>query len=499
VGAGGLLRGTMSTPAATAPEAFGPYQLLEKIATGGMAEVFRARAHGAMGFEKILVVKRILDQLAADDEFREMFKNEARIAAELSHVNIVQVFELGQHEEHLYIAMEYVHGLDLARLATRARTVGDFPVSLALFIVGEVLKALAYAHAHTDEQGRPLHLVHCDISPQNVLISFSGEVKLTDFGISRAAIQKADQNVIRGKYSFMSPEQAESRSLDGRSDLFSLGTMLYELLTGRRLFKASNRDETLRRVVRAEVPSPRPYRKEISEELEGFLLKTLSKHPSDRWADAQEMYEALSKIVLGEGHRATNSDLAAFLRDVIEAANAATNPVAAARSPAVVRPVVVLAIEASPPPRSIASPRQSLAALTQEWAGVLAESQGDVWERGEGSLLVVWTATNGFRETVSRVVAAAQQLHRLTQHAGYRLSAGIAPGVARIRSDNHRPAEGWELAGPFYLARWMMNLSAHRGRLLLTEVGAKQIEAPTVMLGRIPIQGNRYINLHEVA
>ncbi len=500
----GLRDGAMSSPAPTAPEAFGPYQLLEKIATGGMADVFRARAHGAMGFEKILVVKRILDQLARDDEFRDLFKNEARIAAELSHVNIVQVFELGQHEEHLYIAMEYVHGLDLARLATRARTVGDFPVSLALFIVGEILKALAYAHAHTDEQGNPLHLVHCDISPQNVLISFSGEVKLTDFGISRAAIQKADQNVIRGKYSFMSPEQAESRPLDGRSDLFSLGTMLYELLTGRRLFKASNRDETLRRVVRAEVPSPRPYRKEVSEELEGFLLKTLSKHPNDRWADAQEMYEALSKIILSEGHRATNSDLAAYLRDVIEAAHAATNPVAAPPAGGAPRtvapsPVVVLAIEASPPPRSIASPRQSLAALTVEWAGVLAEAQGDVWERGDGSLLVVWTATNGFRETVARVVSTAQTLHRLTQQSGYRLSAGIAPGVARIRSDNHRPAEGWELAGPFYLARWMMNLSAHRGRLLLTEVGARQIDAPTVMLGRIPIQGNRYINLHELA
>ncbi len=492
----------MSTPAT--PEAFGPYQLLEKIATGGMAEVFRARAHGAMGFEKILVVKRILDQLAKDDEFRELFKNEARIAAELSHVNIVQVFELGQYEEHLYIAMEYVHGLDLARLSSRARPLGDFPVPLALFIMGEVLKALAYAHLHTDSMGRPLHLVHCDISPQNVLISFSGEVKLTDFGISRAAIQKADQNVIRGKYSYMSPEQAESRPLDGRSDLFSLGTMLYELLTGRRLFKAASRDETLARVRRAEVPSPRPYRKEISEDLEGFLLKTLSRHADDRWADAQEMYEALSKIILSEGHRATNSDLAAYLREVIEAANAAQSPAAPPRPLAPIKnlapsPVVVLALEASPPPRSIASPRTSLPALTQEWTGLLAESGGEVWERGDGSLLVVWTAATGFRETVARVVKTATQLHRATAQAGYRLSAGIAPGVARIRPDTHRPADGWELAGPFYLARWMMNLSAHRGRILLTEVGAKQIDAPTVMLGRIPIQGSRYINLHEVA
>ena len=492
-------------PPSTPPETFGQYQLLERIAQGGMAEVFRARAHGAMGFEKILVVKRILDTLARDEEFRDLFKNEARIAAELSHVNIVQVFELGQHEEHLYIAMEYVHGLDLARLASRARPLGDFPINLALFAAGEVLKALAYAHQQVDEHGNSLHIVHCDISPQNVLISFSGEVKLTDFGISRAAIQKANESVIRGKYSYMSPEQAESRGLDGRSDLFSLGTMLYEILTGRRLFKAASRDETLARVRRAEVPSPRPYRKEISEELEGFLLKTLSRAAEERWQDAQEMYEALSKIIVSEGHRATNNDLAAYLREVIEAANQAaggpSSGKAAARSVKMLPPqaVVVLAIEASPPPRSIASPRSSLAALTQEWMSAFADAGGEVWERGEGSALVVWTAGAGFRESVTRTVRTALRLQKLTAGAGYRLSAGIAPGVARVRPDTQRPAEGWELAGPFYLARWMMNLSAHRGRVLLTEVGAKQIEQSTVMLGRIPIQGNRYINLHELS
>ncbi len=491
----------MSNPAP--PEAFGAYELLEKIATGGMAEVFRARVHGAMGFEKILVVKRILDQLAKDEEFRELFKNEARICAELAHVNIVQVFELGEHDAHLYIAMEYVHGLDLARLASRARSLGDFPVNLALFILGEVLKALAYAHSLSDADGVPLHLVHCDISPQNVLISFSGEVKLTDFGISRAAAQRGEVNVIRGKYSYMSPEQAESRALDGRSDLFSLGTMLYELLTGRRLFKSASRDETLARVRRAEVPSPRPYRKEISEELEGFLLKTLSRHPNDRWADAQEMYEAVSKLILSEGHRATNSDLAAYLRDVIESANAgaAAVPGRSGRSQksAAAAPVVVLSMEASPPPRSIASPKQSLAALTVEWMAVLEENLGEVWERGEGSLLVVWPAADSLRDTVARVVRTAIALHRITAQSGYRLSAGIAPGVTRIRPDTRRPADGWELAGPFYLARWMMNLSAHRGRVLLTEVGSKQVDQPTTMLGRIPIQGNRYINLYEVA
>lgn len=493
----------MTPPTPAAPVIFGNYHLLEKIATGGMAEVYRARAHGAMGFEKILVIKRILDTLAKDEEFKELFKVEARIAALLSHVNIVQVFELGQEDDSLYIAMEYVHGIDLARLVSRARGVGEFPVPLALFVCGEVLKALQFAHHYTDGDGRPLHIVHCDISPQNILISFSGEVKITDFGISRAAIQKGNQDVIRGKYAYMSPEQVEGKSLDGRSDLFSLGILLYELLTGRRLFKSKSRDETLARVRRAEVPSPRAYRPEISEDLEAFLLRTLSRHREDRYADAAEMMDALSALIVREGHRATNNDLSTYLREVIEAANAAAEPAEAAARPRVARtvapsPVVVLAMEASPPPRSIATPRASLAGLSQEWAAIIAEGGGEIWERGEGSLLICWTVTQGFRDTVSKAVRTSIALQKSTAAAGYRLSVGVAPGVARVLPETRRPAEGWELAGPFYLARWMMNLSAHRGRVLLTEVGARQVEEGTTLLGRIPIQGNKYINLYEV-
>lgn len=491
----------MTTP--NAPEVFGNYTLLERIATGGMAEVFRARAHGAMGFEKIIVIKRILDTLAKDDEFRELFKVEARIAAELTHVNIVQVFELGQVGEHLFIAMEYVHGLDLARLTARSASIGPFPIPLALFIVGEVLKALQFAHGQVDGDGNPLHVVHCDISPQNILISFSGEVKLTDFGISRAAMHKGSQDVIRGKYAYMSPEQVTMQPLDGRSDVFSLGIVLYELLTGRRLFKRQNRDETLNRVKNAEVPSPRGFRPEISEDLEGWLLRALSRHREDRFADAADAIDGLTAIIVGEGHRATNNDLAAYLREVIESGGQAAAPAQAARPVRPGRavaptPVVVLAMEASPPPRSLASPRTSLQALVHEWAGIVAEGGGEAWERGDGCMLIVWTVQHGFRETISRAVRTALTLQKVTTQAGYRLSAGVAPGSARILPETLRPQEGWELAGPFYLARWMMNLSAHRGRVLLTEFGARQIEESATLLGRIPIQGSRYINLYEV-
>jgi len=349
---------------ASQPETFGDYHLLEKIATGGMAEVWRARAYGMAGFEKILVIKKVLANLAEDDEFVKLFIDEARIASKLLHVNIVQVFDLGQVTGQYYMAMEYVHGLDLSRLIIRARNLGPFPIPLALFVCGEVLKALQFAHDRTDEQGEALHIVHCDISPQNILISYAGEVKITDFGISRAAFQAESlHKVVRGKYAFMSPEQVEGKQLDGRSDIFSLAIVLYEALTGRRLFKAKSRDETLARVRLAEVPSPRAYRPEISEDLEAFLLRALSRRPEDRFHDAAEMLEVVSALMVREGHRATNNDLAAFLREVINSSAAAARgeqpQSRAQRGNRALPPsaVVVLAVEASPPPRSIAAPR----------------------------------------------------------------------------------------------------------------------------------------------
>ncbi len=489
--------------ASSQPEIFGKYHLLEKIATGGMAEVYRARAYGMAGFEKILVIKKILDQLLQDEEFVNLFIDEARIAVQLLHVNIVQVFDLGEVDGQYYMAMEYVHGLDLSRVVTRARNIGPFPIPLALFITAEVLKALQFAHERVDESGRQMHIVHCDISPQNILISYAGEVKITDFGISRAAFQASEQHkVIRGKYAYMSPEQVEGKPLSGQTDLFSVGIVLYEILTGRRLFKMRTRDETLARVRRAEVPSPRAYRPEISEDLEGILLRALARQPAARFASAGEMLEAISALMVREGHRATNNDLAAYLKQVIDAASTTrSSPSVPPRSSSREMrssAVVVLSVEAAPPPRSIAAPRTSLAALTQEWSAIIAESEGEAWERGSGSMLVVWVARGGLRDSITRAVEAAVALQRVTLAAGYRLSAGVAPGVARISSETRRPSRGWELAGPFYLARWMMNLSAHRGRVLLTEVGARQVRGRSGLLGRIPIQGSRYINLYEL-
>jgi len=493
--------GSDSSLSPEVPEQFGSYHLLEKIATGGMAEVFRARAYGMAGFEKILVIKRILDHLGKDNEFVRLFIDEARIAVSLLHVNIVQVFELGEVEGAYYMAMEYVHGLDLARLVSRSQKIAPFPIPLACFIIAEVLKALQFAHERRDERGVAMNIVHCDISPQNVIISFAGEVKITDFGISRAAFQaKKQHDVIRGKYAYMSPEQVEGRRLDGRTDLFSLGIVFFELLTGRRLFKARSRDETLQRVRRAEVPSPRGYRLEISEDLEAFLLKILSRRAEHRFRDAAEALDAISRLMVQESFRVTNHELASFMKRVIDAAQSTQTLQRPIRPPRSAPPsaVVVLSVEAAPPPRSISAPRNTLAAVTQEWVGIIAEAGGDVWERGAGSMLVVWVARGGLRDTLSRAVGCARLLQQVTIRAGYRLSAGVAPGVARLSPDTHRPGEGWELAGPFYIARWLMNLSAHRGRILLTSHAARQIKYRSAALGQIPVQSQRYIEIHEL-
>jgi serine/threonine protein kinase len=484
-------------------ERFGKYELIEKIASGGMAEVYRARSRGAAGFEKILVIKKILPNLAKEKEFKELFIDEARIAVQLLHVNIVQVFDLGEIDGQYFMAMEYVQGLDLSRLLSRARALGMFPIPLALFIIGEVLKALQFAHLRCDDNGELMNIVHCDISPQNILISFSGEVKLTDFGISRAAFQMEEQHqIIRGKYAYMAPEQVEGKVLDGRTDLFALTIVLYEALTGRRLFKAKDRNETLSRVRRAEVPSPRAYRPEISDNLEEVLFKGLAKSRKVRYKSAGEMLEAISKLMIEEGHRATNNDLAAYLKGVVDAhqqgtlAGAVSVPLSKNLPPTT---IISLSVEASPPPRSLATPRLSISEVMRDWGEIIKGQEGEVWEKNDGSLLAVWIVSSSISETAQKVVSTAIKLRRKAKDADYKLSVGIAPGVARISSDTNRPADGWELAGPFYLARWMMNLSAHRGRILITEVVSESLSKKKAeMLGRIPIQGNRYINLFEL-
>jgi serine/threonine protein kinase/tetratricopeptide (TPR) repeat protein len=310
--------------------AFGRYRLLERLGQGGMAEVFKAKSYGVEGFEKILVIKRILPELARSKDFVDMFVHEAKLAVRLSHANIVQVFDLGRapgagggsgpQGDAYYMAMEYVHGLDLATVLSRARrSQSTLPVEMGAYVASEVAKGLDHAHRRRDEQSRPLGIVHRDVSPQNVLLSFEGEVKVTDFGIAKArgAIEPAPDDTqarqLQGKFGYMSPEQAMGESVDARSDIFSLGTVLYECIAGVNPFTAPTTFETLRRVQACEYPPLELLRPDAPAPLIAIVKTAMAKSLSDRYADVGRMYEELLAFLYTKGGRFGAHDLANFL------------------------------------------------------------------------------------------------------------------------------------------------------------------------------------------
>ncbi|NUN13767.1 MAG: serine/threonine protein kinase [Myxococcales bacterium] len=269
------------------PQPFGKYLLLNKIAVGGMAEIFRAKSLGAEGFEREIVIKRILPSFSADDNFVTMFVDEARLAAKLHHANIVQIFDFDKADGTYYIAMEYIEGTDLRRILERCRQYErHLSPPQAVWIAVEVCKALHYAHTRK-HKNEALNLVHRDVSPHNIMVSYNGEVKLTDFGIAKAASRSTATRVglVKGKCSYMSPEQARGKPLDGRSDLFALGIVLWEMLTDRRLFTGDTEIETLQNVLRCEVESPSRYNRDVPPELDEIVRKSLASQANDRYRD----------------------------------------------------------------------------------------------------------------------------------------------------------------------------------------------------------------------
>ncbi|MBI4511803.1 MAG: serine/threonine protein kinase [Deltaproteobacteria bacterium] len=264
------------------------YELLDRIGVGGMAEVYRGRAVADGGFEKPVAIKKVLPNLSRDDRFVRMLVTEAKILASLRQRNIVQIYDVGLGDDGQYfLVMEHVDGCDLGALCDRVDALKmRFPRDLALHVGAEVCDALDHAHKAVDARGKPLGLVHRDVSPSNVLLSRAGEVKLTDFGIAKRREDGSLVSSIKGKFAFMSPEQAEGRPLGPTSDVYSLGIVLYELLLGRRLFSHANDVETLRLAREARVPRPRGLEPEFSEELEQILMKALARDPEQRFASA---------------------------------------------------------------------------------------------------------------------------------------------------------------------------------------------------------------------
>jgi len=274
----------------------GRYQILEPIAAGGMAEVFKAKLKGPQGFEKIVAVKRILSAFSSDNEFRDMFIDEAKIATILTHTNIVQVHELGEEGGSLYIVMEFVDGGDLKTFMGRAGSAG-LPSPLVAYIGRETAQALQYAH----RKG----VIHRDVSPQNILISREGNVKLADFGIAKASLRASGTSagMLKGKFAYMSPEQASGLPLDMRTDIFSLGIVLYEMAAGQRLFLAETDMGTLKRVQEAVVEPLRTLRPQIYQGLEETILKALKRDPGDRQTSAKELGDELDAAITESGVR----------------------------------------------------------------------------------------------------------------------------------------------------------------------------------------------------
>ena len=306
------------------PKAVGRYQILDRLAVGGMAELFKATLTGDHGFEKLVAIKKILPHLATDQSFVEMFIDEARITAQLDHRHIVQVFELGTDADTPYIAMQYVDGLDvLALLRECARAQIRLPPDLAALIARDVLDALDYAHNALDNSGRPLGIIHRDISPGNVLLSWRGDVKLTDFGIARAAERrhKTEAGTLKGKYGYMSPEQVSGSEIDARSDLFSIGILLAEMVMARRLFTSTNDLDILLMVRDARLDRLHKYASEFPVELRVLTTRALQRRPEDRWQSAAQFRDALDEW-LRRTTRVSSRDLATLLGQVINAPTA---------------------------------------------------------------------------------------------------------------------------------------------------------------------------------
>jgi serine/threonine protein kinase len=303
-------------------EEFGKYQLLDRIAVGGMAELYRARMTAAAGVTRPVVIKKILSHYAGNAAFVSMFINEARISVGLSHGNIAQVFDFGEVDGEYYLAMEWVHGQPLSRVLRRAREKGleVLPVPLALLVAIEMLQGLAYAHNKLDENGRPLHILHRDVSPQNVLLSYEGQVKLVDFGIARARLAgrvEPEADASQGKYLYFSPEQARGRELDVRADIFAAGVVLYEMLCGQLPWRGE-RPEVLQRIARGDFPPPRAVNPGLPRELERILCTALAVEREQRYPTAQAFGEALEKYLHTAVPDFSASALAHFLAYLFE-------------------------------------------------------------------------------------------------------------------------------------------------------------------------------------
>ena len=295
------------------------YDLLRKLGEGGMAEIYLARQRGLGGFQKELVIKRIHRELAKNERYVELFLDEARIAANLNHPNIVHIYDIGKAYGTYYIAMEYIQGADLMDICRRGIREKKFlPIKHGVKIISQVAEGLGFAHAYRDPQGQHLGIVHRDISPSNIIVSYSGLAKLVDFGIAKAATQVHDDSgKVMGKLNYMAPEQLKGEGVDNRSDLFALGVVLYEVTAGKRLFRGAG-EEVARKILEEPIPPPSLAQPEYPPDLEVILMRLLEKKPENRYQDAQELHLDLEEFLAESGAKTGKPQISRYLVDLYD-------------------------------------------------------------------------------------------------------------------------------------------------------------------------------------
>jgi len=298
------------------------YRITERVASGGMAEVFKGVAESLQGFKKSIAIKRVLPSLTQNKQFVAMFLDEARLSLSLQHANIVQVFDIGHADDTYFIVMEFVDGVDLKVLLEWRRRMGKrLPTAVSLNIANEICKGLSYAHELVSpETGRPLGIVHRDVSPPNVLISKQGEVKVVDFGLAKATsqLETTEPGVVKGKMSYLSPEAARGEEVDSRADIFSVGILLYEMLTGKRLFYGESDYQTVELVRNAKIPPIKAQNPEVEQELEDIVRKALALKKEDRFQSATDLQDALAHYSYSRGLKVISRDVADLVRQCLE-------------------------------------------------------------------------------------------------------------------------------------------------------------------------------------
>ena len=295
------------------------YRIIRKIAEGGMGAVHEVLQYGTEGFTKKMALKTINEQMSNDPEFVEMFVGEAKLVANLVHQNIVQIYQLSRVNGRFYIAMEYISGVNLQEfMDVHHRNAKKIPVDLGAFVVSRVCRALEYAHNKRDEYGRLLGVVHRDVSPKNILLTFEGVVKLTDFGIAKAAnyMRNREGDILLGKTQYMSPEQAAFKETDARSDIFSLGICMFELLSGQNLFEDEDTLVTLDKVMHQDIPSLRGLNPQIPPKVEQILTRALERDLDKRYQTAHEMGDDLEHFMYDKGYGPTNLALEKYLYEL---------------------------------------------------------------------------------------------------------------------------------------------------------------------------------------